>query len=93
MKMNQFREGVSYIVGKIYNFQNSESLSPTLKKIEVIEVTRLTILYKDLDNPLDTGTRALLKDFNDMWKVVEILQKPTLTTNIVSENDTPRILN
>lgn len=93
MKMNQFREGVSYIVGKIYNFQNSENLSPTLKKIEVIEVTRLTILYKDLDNPLDTGTRALLKDFNDMWKVVEILQRPTLTTNIVSENDTPRILN
>lgn len=93
MKMNQFREGVSYIVGKIFNFQNSENLSPTLKKIEVIEVTRLTILYKDLDNPLDTGTRTLLKDFNDTWKVVEILQTPTLTTNIVSENDTPRILN
>lgn len=93
MKMNQFREGVSYIVGKIFNFQNSENLSPTLKKIEVIEVTRLTILYKDLDNSLDTGTRTLLKDFNDMWKVVEILQTPTLTTNIVSENDTPRILN
>jgi len=93
MKMNKFREGVSYIVGKIFNFQNSENLSPTLKKIEVIEVTRLTILYKDLDNSLDTGTRTLLKDFNDMWKVVEILQTPTLTTNIVSENDTPRILN
>lgn len=91
--MNQFREGVSYIVGRINNFQDPKNSPSILKKIEVIELTRLTILYKDLDNPLDPGTRALLKDFNDMWKVVEILQTPTLTTNIVSENDTPRILN
>lgn len=93
MKMNQFREGVSYIIGRIYNLKDSKNLLSSLKKIEVIEVTRLTILYKDLDNPLDTGTRVLLKEFNDMWKVFEVLNTLSLTTNIVSENDTPRILN
>lgn len=67
--MNNFREGQIFIVSKIGS-------AGDLKKIEILEISRLTIHYKNLDSPKDTGIRMLIKDFNDIYKIVEMIEDP-----------------
>ena len=67
--MNNFRQGQIFIVSRIKSASD-------LKKIEILEISRLTIQYKNLDNPGDTGIRMLIKDFNDIYKVVEMIEDP-----------------
>ena len=74
--MNNFREGQIYIVSRIKNLKDTWESSNDLKKIEILEISRLTIQYKNLDSPGDPGTRMLIKDFNDIYKIVEIIEDP-----------------
>lgn len=74
--MNNFREGQTYIVSRIKNLKDTWESSSDLKKIEILEISRLTIQYKNLDSPGDLGTRMLIKDFNDIYKIVEMIEDP-----------------
>jgi hypothetical protein len=74
--MNNFREGQIYIVSRIKKLKDTWEISNDLKKIEILEISKLTIKYKNLDSPGDTGTRMLIKDFNDIFKIVEIIEDP-----------------
>lgn len=72
--MNNFRQGQVYIVSRIKNLKDTWEGNTDLKKIEVLEVSKLTILYKNLDSPGDPGTRMLNKDFNNLYKIVEMVE-------------------
>ena len=74
--MNNFREGQIYIVSRIKNLKDTWESSSDIKKIEILEISKLTIQYKNLDSPGDTGTRMLIKDFNNIFKIVEIIEDP-----------------
>ena len=74
--MNNFRQGQVYIVSRIKNLKDTWEANIDLKKIEVLEISKLTILYKNLDSPGDTGTRMLIKDFNNLYKIVEMVEDP-----------------
>lgn len=74
--MNNFRQGQVYIVSRIKNLKDTWEANADLKKIEVLEISKLTILYKNLDSPGDTGTRMLIKDFNGIYKIVEMVEDP-----------------
>jgi len=74
--MNNFRQGQVYIVSRIKNLKDTWEANIDLKKIEVLEISKLTILYKNLDSPGDSGTRMLIKDFNNLYKIVEMVENP-----------------
>jgi len=74
--MNNFRQGQVYIVSRIKNLKDTWEANIDLKKIEVLEISKLTILYKNLDSPGDPGTRMLIKDFNNLYKIVEMVEDP-----------------
>lgn len=74
--MNNFRQGQVYIVSRIKNLKDTWETNIDLKKIEVLEISKLTILYKNLDSSGDTGTRMLIKDFNGIYKIVEMIEDP-----------------
>lgn len=74
MVFNKFKVGNSYIIGKIQNSQDAYHFPGSMKKIKVLEITRLSILIQELDyGPPHPVSRLLLELFNQNWKIVEIL--------------------
>jgi len=73
---NQFKEGNVYVVGKIQSIEETCNFPGKLRKIKVLEITKLTILVQELDyDPPHPLSRFMLDLYNKNWKIVQIVEE------------------
>jgi len=69
-------EGKSYIISQRHGLYS-------IRVIKVLEITQFNILYQYLDHFANPIIRFPIKDFNNVWEIVEEYI-PVQTTNIGS---------
>ena len=56
---------------------------PSVRKIEVVELTRTTIMYRNIDSENKSCVRVEIKKFENEWEVIEDLGYSEQLKNLI----------